>query len=205
MMRVLQPTPIMQFTSILARFRRPLALFVLALGALATTARAVTNEELLPANLVGKTLTCTFGAGTPNTLEPSVNSFTLQFTSSSTYVRTSPTLATEGGTYTILDSSIAASTGNRATTIQINNNWLSQGSTTAILLTLTQQSGIGAYAAAEFFNPTKNTGGTFTLSGGSSGGGTTTAPVITSATTATATVGTAFTYRTRISRHFKKR
>ncbi len=188
----------MHLPALLARFRRPLALFALALATLGltATARAVTNDELLAANLVGKTLTCTFGAGTPNTLEPSVNNFTLQFTSSSTYVRTSPTLATEGGTYTILDSSIAASTGNRATTIQINNNWLSQGSTTAILLTLTQQSGIGAYAAAEMFNPLKNTGGTFTLSGGSTGGGSGTGiPVITGPTTLNAPLGRVYTYK----------
>ncbi|MCX6954256.1 MAG: LCCL domain-containing protein [Verrucomicrobia bacterium] len=175
--------------------RRPLALLALLLAA-ATATHAVTNDELLPANLVGKTLTCTYSAGTPNTLE-ATNNFTIQFTSASTYVRTSPLIQTEGGTYSVLDSSIAAATGNRATTIQINNNWLSQGSSTAILLVLTQQNGFGAYAASEFFNPLKNTGGLFTLSGSTSGGGgtVTTAPVVTSATTATATVGTPFTYQ----------
>lgn len=186
----------MYFASLHYLLSRPLALLALLLAA-ATVTHAVTNDELLPSNLVGKTLTCTYNAGTPNTLE-ATNNFTLQFTSATTYVRSSPTLTTEGGTYSVLDSSIAAATGNRATTIQINNNWLSQGSTTAILLVLTQQNGFGAYAASEFFNPLKNTGGLFTLSGSSTGGGggtVTTAPVVTSATTATATVGTPFTYQ----------
>jgi hypothetical protein len=187
----------MHLPSLRVTFRRPLALFCLALAALAATprVRAITNDDLLPANLVGKTLACTYNAGTPNTLEPT-NNFTIQFTSATTYVRTAPTLSTEGGTYTVLDSSIAANTGGRVDTIQINNNWLAPGSTTAVLLVLTQAGGNGAYTASEFFNPLKNTGGTFTLSGTSSGGGTTTtAPVITSATTATATVGSAFTYQ----------
>ncbi len=193
-----QPPIIMKLTSLFARFHCRLALSACFVAALAGSpaARAVTNDELLPANLVGKTLSFVYNAGTPNTLEPTVNSFTVQFTSASTYVRTSPTLATEGGTYSVLDSSISAATGNRATTIQINNNWLAQGSTTAILLVLTQQAGNGAYSANEFFNPLKNTGGTFTLGGGSTGGGSTVVrPSITSGTTASATVGTIFSYQ----------
>ena len=43
----------------------PLALLVLGFAA-APRALAVTNDELLPANLVGKTLTFTHTAGTPN-------------------------------------------------------------------------------------------------------------------------------------------
>ena len=191
--------PTMSPLSVISHSLRTLvpATFVLLGLAAASRALAITNDELLPASLVGKTLTCTYGAGTPNTLE-ATNNFTIQFTSASTYVRTSPILQTEGGTYSILDSSIAPATGNRATTIQINNNWLSPGSTTAILLVLTQQGGIGAYAASEFFNPLKNTGGLFTLSGstGGGGGGTTVVrPSITSGTTASATVGVAYTYQ----------
>ncbi|WP_414664488.1 LamG-like jellyroll fold domain-containing protein [Horticoccus sp. 23ND18S-11] len=174
----------------------PAALLLLGLAA-TPRALAVTNDELIPANLVGKTLTFTYGAGTPNTLE-AINNFTLQFTTGSTYVRSATGLATEGGTYTVLDSSIAASTGNRATTIQINNNWFSPGSTTAVLLVLTQQNGFGAYAASEFFNPFKTTGGLFTIGGSTSGGGsgggggTTTVPTITNSVQQTATVGAPF-------------
>lgn len=185
------------FTNRSSAFNRLLqrsAAVIAALLATATSAFAVTNDEILPANLIGRTLTCVYGAGTPNTLE-AINNFTIQFTSATTYVRSASGFATEGGTYSVLDSSIAASTGNRATTIQINNNWLSQGSTTAVLLVLTQQSGIGAYAASEFFNPLKTTGGTFTLGGTTTGGGTTVAaPAITSARTVNATVGVPFTY-----------
>jgi len=186
----------MQLTFLLARFQRSLALFALSLVTLATlpVARAITNDELLPANLVGKTLTCTYNAGTPNTLEPTTN-FTIQFTSATTYVRTSPLVQTEGGTYTVLDSNIAANTGGRVNTIQINNNWLSAGSTTAILFVLTQSGGNGVYTASEFFNPLKNTGGTFTLSGGSTGGGTTGVPVITGPTTLNAPLGQAYSYK----------
>jgi hypothetical protein len=182
-------------TSLCSRLSRVASLagaFALA-HFLAATALAVTNDELLPDSLVGRTLTCTYSAASPNTLE-ATNNFRIQFTSASTYTRSSATLTTEGGTYTLLDSSIAASTGNRGTTITFDNNWLSVGSQTSVLVVLTQQNGTGVYAASEFFNPFKNTGGTFTLSG-STGGGATTAPVISGATALTATVGSPFSYQ----------
>ena len=186
----------MPFISCLAHLPRSLSRLALVLAALAATpaARALTNDELLPANLVGKTLTFTYGAATPNTLE-SLNDFTLLFTSASTYVRSGTGFSTASGTYSVLDSSIAASTGGRATTIQINNNWYSAGSTAAILLVLTQANGFGAYAASEFFNPLKNTGGLFTIGGAAGGGGTTAIPSITGSTQLTATVGTPFSYQ----------
>jgi hypothetical protein len=176
---------------------RALAPAVLLLAGFAATPRAlaVTNEELLPANLVGKTLNFTYTAGTPNTLE-TITSFTLTLTSSGTYTRTSPTLTTQG-TYSVLDSSIAPTTNNRATTLQFSNGWLSPGSGTAVILVLTQQSGFGAYAASEFFNPLKTTGGLFTIEGGSTGGGggTVIAPVFTSVNNTVATIGSAFTFQ----------
>ena len=190
--------PMTSLTSLVSSVRRPWALFVFALLGLslaAPAAHALTNDELLPANLVGKTLTFTYSAATPNTLE-SLNDFTILFTSATSYVRSGTGFSTASGTYTVLDSSIAASTGGRATTIQINNNWYSAGSTAAILLVLTQANGNGAYAASEFFNPLKNTGGLFTIGGGSTGGGTTTtAPVISGGTQLTATVGVPFSYQ----------
>ena len=171
----------------------PAVLFLVGFAAL-PRALAVTNDELLPANLVGKTLTFTYTAGTPNTLE-TISNFTLQFTSASTYTRTSPTQTTSG-TYAVLDSSIATTTNNRATTLQFSSSWLSPGSTTAILLVLTQQSGFGAYAASEFFNPLKSTGGLFTLNGSTSGGGgAIVLPAFTSPGTTTATIGSPFTFQ----------
>ena len=182
-------------SSLLSRLLTRSAVFLAALLLASPAAHAIVDDDLLPANLVGKTLTFTHTALTPNTLEPSVNTYRIVFSTASTYVRSSATLTTEGGTYTILDSSIAPNTGGRATTIQINNNWYASGNNTAILLTLTQAAGSGAFAATEFFNPQKNSGGVFTIAGASGGGGTTAAPVITSAATATATVGSAFSYQ----------
>ena len=49
----------------------------------------------------------------------------------------------------MLDSSIQAPTGSRLTTIVVNTGWYSPGNSTGILLTLTQQSGFGAFVAAQ--------------------------------------------------------
>ncbi len=164
----------------------------MALLSLATGLRtfAITDNELLPASLIGTTLTFTQATTTPNTLEPGVNSYTIQFTSSTGFTRITPAFQTTGG-YVFLETRIGG-TGARVTVFRITDNWYAAGSVIAILLTLTHKDGVGEFSAVESVNnPLTSSNGTYTLSGVVS----TPAPVITSATSVTTTVGTPFSYR----------
>jgi LCCL domain-containing protein/putative Ig domain-containing protein len=186
-----------------AIFRRlralaPAAFLFLAL-ALASRLSAVVADDIAPANLIGKTFAFTVvgaNAGAVN-LEPTVNAYTVQFTSATNYLRAGKGVTTEGGTYTVLssvDTPVA-----RVTAIQMNNNWLAPGSTTTVLLSLSVPkiiTDIGTFTANEILTPTRSNGGTFDLNGsGGGGGGTTQLPAITAPNTLSATIGTAFSYQ----------
>jgi hypothetical protein len=181
----------MHLISLLAQFRRPLALFALTLGLTAPVVHALTADELLPANLVGKTLTFTHTAVTANTLD-GFNSYTVKFTSTTNYVRSGAGITTEGGIYNIL-STLLTGTDIRTTTIMFTNNWASPGSTVAVAMSLTNANNVGSFAVAELLNGSKSSAGIFTIGGSTTGGAT--VPAISSASTASATVGQNFSYQ----------
>jgi len=175
-----------------------LAVILLAGLALAPRAVAVTNDELLPENLVGKTLRFTHTAATPNSLEPAINSYTITFNTSTTYTRTGAGLGTVNGTYSVLVTFVAPNTNTRLTTLGMTN-WYGTGGSVLVSLNLTHAVGIGAFSANETLNPLKNSGGLLTIDGstggGGGGGGATAAPTIVSAPQAAGAVGTAFSYQ----------
>lgn len=174
----------------------PLFAFLLCLGfAALPRALAVTNDELLPENLIGKTFRFTHNAASPNSLEPAVNSYAITFNSSTTYTRTGAGLGTVNGTYSVLITFVAPNTNIRLTTLGMSN-WYGTPGGAMVSLNLTHAAGIGAFAANETLNPLKNSGGLMTIDGSTpGGGGATDRPTIISAPQAAATVGTAFTYQ----------
>lgn len=174
----------------------PLFAFLLCLGfAALPRALAVTNDELLPENLIGKTFRFTHNAASPNSLEPAVNSYAITFNSSTTYTRTGAGLGTVNGTYSVLITFVAPNTNIRLTTLGMSN-WYGTPGGAMVSLNLTHAAGIGAFAANETLNPLKNSGGLMTIDGSSpGGGGATDRPTIISGGQASATVGTPFTFQ----------
>jgi len=174
----------------------PLFAFLLCLGfAALPRALAVTNDELLPENLIGKTFRFTHNAASPNSLEPAVNSYAITFNSSTTYTRTGAGLGTVNGTYSVLITFVAPNTNIRLTTLGMSN-WYGTPGGAMVSLNLTHAAGIGAFAANETLNPLKNSGGLMTIDGSSpGGGGATDRPAIISGGQASATVGTPFTFQ----------
>ncbi|MBL9202219.1 MAG: putative Ig domain-containing protein [Opitutaceae bacterium] len=187
----------MKMSSAPSRSLRFLAPAFLMLSLVVPRALAVTNDELLPENLVGKTFRFTHNAATPNTLEPAVNSYAITFNTASTYTRTGAGLPTINGTYSVSITAIANAI--RLTNL-LMNNWTGTAGTPLVSLSLTHAAGIGGFAANEALNPLKNSGGLFTIDGspggGGGGGGPTAVPTLAiSNPTVTGTVGTAFTYQ----------
>ncbi len=156
-----------------------------ALVCLAPLARAQTAADIAPGALPGKTLSLNaIFAGAPFT---GVGGFTITFTGTSfTMPISDGNPAIVAGTYT--------ATQSQGVTVVVLNGYSVNGSTVNLAL-VPAPTGRGTF---EMYAPGVNGGsksGTFIVSGGSTGGGTTTGPAVTSATTATATVGTPFSYQ----------
>ena len=192
-----RPTP-MQPSSLLARFRRPLALLVFTLAALGTIPSAVhaqTAADLTPAALAGKTVTCTIVGGNAPFETSGLFAVQLGAPAAGQY-----TIAVSNGNTTARTGTYSTTSGPDFINIRLNG-YVVNNSTVELELypignaTATAQSGAGR-TYFEMFGGPANKRGTFTINGVSSGGGggTTAAPVVTSALTATATVGTPFVY-----------
>ena len=177
----------MQLISLLARFRRPLALFALTLAALnvtATALRAQTATDLTAAALAGKTVTCTIAGG--NAPFETSGTFALQL---GTPAAGQYTIAASSGNTTARTGTYTTTAGNNFINLRLNGYVLNNST---VEIELYPVGGITPGATYfEMFAGPANKRGTFTLSGG----GATGVPVVTSATTATATVGVQFTYQ----------
>ena len=172
------------FTRLLFRSAAFLAA-LLVTAVVVPRAHALTNASLLPVNLAGKTLRFTITQGTAP-FETSGN-FDVNFTSTTAYnipVSDGNSVA-RAGTYT-------HSTFATTTTITFNGYTVNNATVIAEIITNTSdiRSQFEMYSAGPF-----NKNGVVSFASGSGSGGSTGAPAITSATTATATVGSAFTYQ----------
>ncbi len=187
----------MQIPALLVRLRRPLALFALALTALSltATARAITNDELIPANLVGKSITLTHAAGAPNRLEATINSYTITFTTASTLTRAA-TGFSSSGTYKVNSSTLTGAGATRNTFLEFSG-WYATGNTAPVSVSLGHSAGEGAGFAFDTADSAKMSIFTFVFGATFTGGGgtTTPAPVLTTQPTAqTAAVGSSVTF-----------
>lgn len=176
----------MQIFPSLVLLRRPLALVFFLLGLLAAAAphaRALTAESLTAANLPGKTLTFTITGG--NAPFETSGTFDLVFGTNGTYTMpvASGNAAFRSGTY-----SVTPSAG--AVTFRLDGYILNNATVQITVLTTSND----LRSQFECFTTGANKNGVVVFSTGGTGGNTG-APAVTSATTATATVGQPFTYQ----------
>jgi hypothetical protein len=167
------------------RLARSAAWFLPALLCLAPFAQAQTAADIAPSALPGKTLSfnATFAGGG----FPGIGGFTITFSNNGTY-----TMPVSDGNPALYSGTYTASQNNSITVVFLNGYTVANSTVQVALV----PNPAGTRGNFEMYSAT-GTGsksGTFTISGGGTGGPTG-APSITSATTATATVGTAFTYQ----------
>lgn len=180
---------------ILRCFRSSLSL-LLAVAALLFTplARAVSSNDIVPANMIGRTLTMRYNPSRSfeTNLSLSSNIFYIQLLSATTYLRSgsgTPGIVTEGGTYTVVSTSERE--GIRTTVLSFNTNFTRPGDTVPVTISMQSvtdeiftsnftltQSGTGASATGYYYLSEVDR-----------------TPAITSPNTATAISGQQFTYQ----------
>lgn len=169
----------------LASFRRVLATLVLAFIAtltLASRAHALTASSLAAANLPGKTLRFTITGG--NAPFETSGTFTVVFGQNGTY-----TMPISDGNAAMRSGTYSVTTDPSTAVIRFNGYLLNNGTVETVIFPTNDNLG----SQYEMYTLGANKRGTVVFDSGSAGGPTG-APVVTSATTATATVGTPFTY-----------
>ncbi len=180
----------MQFTSLLARFRRPLALFALVASTFSVAPRAAAQfagaADIAPAALPGKTLVLNAtNAGSPFV---GTGIFSIVFTG------TTYTMPIGAGNPTFYSGSYTATVQGGNTVIRLAG-YLVGGSPVTLELVPSAASLIpGAFEMYADGVPA-NKRGSFTINGSSTGGGGTGNPAITSQTQVAATVGQPFVYQ----------
>ncbi len=169
-------------SSLFSRLLRRSAAFLAALfitAVVAPSARALTAASLTPANLAGKTLTFTIVQGTAP-FETS-GTFDVVFASATSY-----TMPVSSGNASFRSGTYTAAQDAGVVTIVLNGYIVNNATVRADIITTPTdiRSQFEMYSAGPF-----NKNGVVSFGSGTSG-----APAITSATTATATVGTPFIY-----------
>ncbi len=168
-----------------ASFLRPLAFIAVAVLSLFALprAQALTAASLSAANLPGKTLTFTITGG--NAPFETSGTFDLVFGNNATYTMpiASGNAAFRSGTYTVTVDSFG-------TVIKLNG-YIVNGATVEVVVIPT---GTDLRSQFEMYSTGTNKNGVVVFSTGGTGGSGS-APVVTSGTTASATVGTAFSYQ----------
>lgn len=180
---------------ILRCFRSTLSLLLAAAALLFTPlARAVSSNDIMPANMIGRTLTMRYNPSRSfeTNLSLSSNIFYIQLLSATTYLRSgsgTPGIVTEGGTYTVVSTSERE--GIRTTVLSFNTNFTRPGDTVPVTISMQSvtdeiftsnftltQSGTGASATGYYYLSEVDR-----------------TPAITSPNTATAVSGQPFTYQ----------
>ncbi len=180
---------------LLPRFRLHSSLLLAAVAAFfSPAARAVSSSDIVPANMIGRTLTMRYNPSRSfeTNLSLSGNIFYIQFTSATTYLRSgsgTPGIVTEGGTYGVVSST--ETSGIRTTVLSFATNFTRPGDTTPVTISL--QSVTDEIFTSNFTLTQSGTGASAT--GYYSISALDLTPSITSRTTATAVVGQPFTYQ----------
>ncbi len=154
------------------------------------TTGTVTNDALLPANLVGRTLAFTLTSPS-NTLEDGPNAYSVTLTSASLLQRTAPGWTWNPTTYTA--TTTVGDGGVRLTTLRTSGSWSNSSLGYAVAITLSQSNGVGRFTVADVNNGARANSGTFTL------GAATPTPAPTAAVAPTNLVG----YRNRVGSVFE--
>lgn len=132
----------------------------------------VTNDALLPANLVGKTLTFSITSPT-NTLNDGPETYRVTFESAALLQRTATGFTWNRTTY---GATSALGDGNvRLTTITTGGGWDNSATGYAAVITLSQTNGVGRFTTRDINNASRANSGTFTIGSGDSSGGSTVA------------------------------
>jgi hypothetical protein len=180
----------MQFTSLLARFRRPLALFALVASTFSTAPQAAAQfagaADIAPASLPGKTLVLNAtNAGSPFV---GTGIFSIVFTG------TTYTMPIGAGNPTFYSGAYTATVQGGNTVIRLAG-YLVGGSPVTLELVPSAASLIPGAFEMYADGVQANKRGSFTINGSSTGGGGTGNPAITSQTQVAATVGQPFVYQ----------
>ncbi len=126
------------------------------------TTGTVTNDALLPANLVGRTLAFTITSPS-NTLEDGPNAYSVALTTAGLLQRTAPGWTWNPTAYTA--TTTLGDGGGRLTTLRTNGAWSNSSLGYAVNITLSQTNGVGRFTVSDVNNPARANSGTFTLSG----------------------------------------
>lgn len=127
----------------------------------------ITNDALLPANLVGKILTFSITSPT-NTLNDGPETYRVTFESASLLQRTAT-----GFTWnrTVYSATTALGDGNaRLTTITTGGGWDNSVTGYAAVITLSQINGVGRFTTRDINNASRTNSGTFTIGTGDNPG-----------------------------------
>jgi len=122
----------------------------------------IANDDLLPANLIGRTLAFTITSPT-NTLEDGPNAYNLTLQSGSLYQRTAQGWTWLDGGYTA--TSALADGGVRLTTLRTTGSWSNSSLGYAVNISLSHINGVGRFTVSDVNDARRANSGTFTLSG----------------------------------------
>jgi hypothetical protein len=177
----------------------PAVLVLLGAAAMPRALAAVTPDQLVPANLVGKTVQYRYSGN--RTFETNLsltnNTFEIRFLTATTYIRSGsglPGISTATGTYTVV--STAEQAGIRTTALFFNSNFTSLGSTTPVTLTMVSETSAVIAPNFAISSNGQSAAGTYGfVDGGTGGGSAGEIPTITSFIAPRGTIGTPYTFQ----------
>ncbi len=126
------------------------------------TTGTITNDNLLPANLVGRT--ASFRVTSPtNTLNDGPNDYNVLFQTADFLQRTAEAFTWNRTSYTA--ETATGDGGARLTTIRTFGTWSNSATGYGTIMTLSQQNGVGRFTIRDVNDANRTNSGTFTLSG----------------------------------------